>query len=66
MILVNGEEMPWRDGMSVQDVLDAKNFTFRMIAVWVNDEPVKCDGSYSGTHIPDGANVEVVHMISGG
>jgi len=66
MINVNGEEMSWRDGMSVQDVLDAKNFTFRMIAVWINDEPVERGGGYSSALVPDGANVEVIHMISGG
>ena len=66
MIHVNGDEMPWREGMSVQDVLDAKNFTFRMIAVWINDEPVERAGGYTAAIIPDGADVEVIHMISGG
>ena len=66
MIRVNGDEMPWRGGMSVQDVLDAKNFTFRMIAVWINDKPVERSEGYSVALVPDGANVEVIHMISGG
>ena len=66
MIRVNGEEMPWRDGISVQDVLDAKNYTFRMIAVWINDEPAERGEGYSAVLIPDGANVEIIHMISGG
>jgi len=66
MIRVNGEEMPWHDGMSIQDVLDAKKYTFRMIAVWINDEPVERDEGYSAAIVPDGANVEVIHMISGG
>ena len=66
MIRVNGDEMPWRDGMSVQDVLDAKNYTFRMIAVWINDEPVERGAGYSAALVPDGANVEVIHMFSGG
>ena len=66
MIRVNGEEMPWRDGMSVQDILDAKNYTFKMIAVWVNDEPVERREDYCAALVPEGANVEVIHMISGG
>ena len=66
MIHVNGEEMSWHDGMSVQDVLDEKNFTFKMIAVWINDEPIEKRESYQAALVPDGANVEVIHMISGG
>jgi len=66
MIRVNGEEMPWRDGMSVQDILDAKNYTFKMIAVWINDEPIERSEGYSTAPVPDDANVEVIHMISGG
>lgn len=66
MIRVNGDETPWREGLTVQDVLDAKNFTFKMIAVWINDEPVARGENFPATPIPDGANVEVLHMISGG
>jgi sulfur carrier protein len=65
MIKVNGEEMTWRGGMTAQDILDEKNFTFRMIAVWINGEPVE-RGGYSAAAVPDGADVEVLHMISGG
>jgi len=66
MIQVNGEKTPWREGMSVQDVLDVKNFTFKMIAVWINGEPVARREDYSSTLVPEGADVEVIHMISGG
>ncbi|MDR0648635.1 MAG: sulfur carrier protein ThiS [Synergistaceae bacterium] len=66
MIKVNGEEIPWRNGMTVQDVLDAKSFTFRMISVWINENPVGRRENYSSTLVPDGASVDVVHMISGG
>ena len=66
MIHVNGDEMSWRDGMSIQDVLNAKNFTFKMIAVWINDNPVERSEGYSKVLVPDGANMEVIHMISGG
>ena len=66
MIRVNSEEMPWRDGMSVQDILDAKNYTFKMIAVCINDEPIERGEGYSAALVPDDADVEVIHMISGG
>ena len=66
MIRVNGEELCWKDGMTVQDILDAKNFTFRMISVWINDQPVANREDYSSTPVPDESDVQVIHMISGG
>ncbi|MDR0649198.1 MAG: sulfur carrier protein ThiS [Synergistaceae bacterium] len=66
MIKVNGEEIPWHEGMTVQNILDAKNFTFRMISVWINENPVERRENYNSTPVPDGAEVEVVHMMSGG
>ncbi len=64
-IIVNGEPMPWKDGMTVADVLKIRNYIFRMLVVQVNGELVK-RGTYDQAKIPDGANVEVIHMISGG
>jgi sulfur carrier protein len=66
MITVNGEEMAWRDGMTVRDVLDEKNFTFPMISVWINGKPVRDRKDYAITPVPDGGEIEVIHMISGG
>jgi sulfur carrier protein len=65
MITVNGETMEWRDGMTVADILKARNYIFRMIAVQINGELIK-RGSYDKAVVPDGADVQVIHMISGG
>jgi sulfur carrier protein len=65
MITVNGETMEWRDGMTVADILKIRNYIFRMIAVQVNGELVK-RVAYDKTVVPDGADVQVIHMISGG
>jgi sulfur carrier protein ThiS len=51
--------------MTVQDVLDALKFTFRMIAVKVNGQPV-LRRDFAVTEVPDGAEVLALHMISGG
>jgi thiamine biosynthesis protein ThiS len=51
--------------MTVQDLLDALNFTFRMIAVRINGQPV-LRADYATTAIPDGAEVQALHLISGG
>jgi sulfur carrier protein len=66
MIKVNGDELDWREGMTVQDVLREKNFSFPMISVWINGEPVKNRSDYSITPVPNGGEIEVIHMISGG
>ena len=65
MITVNGEKSPWREGLTVQQLLDEKNFTFKMLAGWVDDNVVD-KSRYSEAKIHDGANVQVIHNISGG
>ena len=65
MITVNGDGMDWREGMTIADILKIRNFIFRMIAVQINGELVK-RVAYDKTVVPDGADVQVIHMISGG
>ncbi len=65
MITVNSDPMPYRSGMTVQDILDDRKFIFRMLAVSVNGQVIPRK-DYKTTEIPDGAEVQVIHMISGG
>jgi sulfur carrier protein len=65
MITVNSERMDWREGMTIAEILKIRNYIFRMIAVQVNGELIK-RGSYDKAVVPDGADVQVIHMISGG
>ena len=65
MITVNGEKLEHKDGMTVADVLKARNFIFRMLAVSVNGDLVP-RRAYGTTVVPDEADVQVIHMISGG
>jgi sulfur carrier protein len=51
--------------MTVQDVLREKNYVFRMLAVSVDGQLVPRK-EYATTLVPDGADVQVIHMISGG
>jgi sulfur carrier protein len=64
-ITVNGDPLPWREGMTVRDVLDARRFVFRMLAVHVNGTAVPRK-RYDRTPVPADADVQVIHMISGG
>jgi sulfur carrier protein len=66
LITVNGDKFDWREGLTVQDILDAKNYTFRLISVWINGEAVQNRADYAVTPVPDGGEVEVIHMMSGG
>ncbi len=66
MIRVNNQfDLDWQPGMTVQDVLDALRFSFRMIAVKINGVPV-LRPDFAATEVPDGADVQAIHMISGG
>lgn len=65
MITVNGAATEWKEGMTVQDLLDSENFTFRMISVWIDDSPVE-KASFASRKIVDGAAIQVIHNISGG
>jgi sulfur carrier protein len=65
MIVVNGAQMDWHPGMTVAEILKIRNYIFRMLVIQVDGELVK-RGTYDRAIVPDGANVEVIHMISGG
>jgi sulfur carrier protein len=66
MIRVNDQyEVEWRPGITVQDLLDELKFTFRMIVVKV-DGKVVLRPDYVATPVPDGAEVQALHLIGGG
>jgi sulfur carrier protein len=65
MINVNGVPLTWHSGMTVAEILKIRNYIFRMIAVQVNGDLVR-RGTYESAVVPDGADVQVIHMISGG
>jgi sulfur carrier protein len=65
MITVNSDPMRHRPGMTIQDILDERKYIFRMLAVSVNGQVV-ARKDYKTTVVPDEADVQVIHMISGG
>ncbi|AYO30021.1 sulfur carrier protein ThiS [Biomaibacter acetigenes] len=65
MIKVNKEDMEFEKGMTVEDVLKKKKYTFRMITVIVNGRVVPKD-KYATYTIKDNDNIDVVHIMSGG
>ncbi len=65
MIIVNGDNMDWEKGMTVRGMLQKRKWTYPLIAVWINDNPVHPD-VFDSTEIPDGATVQAIHMVAGG
>jgi thiamine biosynthesis protein ThiS len=66
MIRVNNrEEVPWRDGMTVSDLLQSLNYTYHHIVVKVNGELVRRE-SYETYVVPEGADVKAIHLMAGG
>lgn len=66
MIRVNNRyQVEWRPGMTVQDLLAELKFSFRMIVVKVNGQVV-LRPDFGTTPVPDGSDVQAIHLISGG
>ena len=64
-ITVNHHPLEWQEDLTVSQVLEMMNYTFRMIVVKVNGELVKREDFPTRT-IPPGAQVEVIHLVAGG
>jgi sulfur carrier protein len=65
MIQVNGEPMAWHEVMTVRDVLIARKYVFPMLIITMNGTLV-ARKDYETTRVPDRANLQVVHLMSGG
>ena len=65
IILNNNKEHFKGERMTVRELLAAKNYTFRMLVVKINDKLVPKD-DYDHAVITDGDHVMVLHLISGG
>lgn len=64
-IKVNQETIDWEENLTIDRVLKIMNYTFKMIVVKVNGELVKKE-DYDTKIIPEGAEVQVIHLIAGG
>ena len=65
MITLNTREYPWRDGMTVRQLLDESNYVYRRIIVKVNGKHVS-EAEWPGAQIKDGDVVEAIHLMAGG
>lgn len=66
MIRVNDKwDVPWREGMTVTDVLAACGFTHRHVVVSINEQAVP-PAELENHPVADGDRVQVIHIIGGG
>lgn len=57
--------MEWHEEMTIRDILRIRNYTFRMLVIKVNDQLIR-KPEWDRYRVPDGAEVKVIHLISGG
>jgi len=66
MIRVNDKwDVPWHEGMTLDEVLAACGFTHRQIVVSINGQAVP-PAEMKAQPVADGDRVQVIHVIGGG
>lgn len=65
MIKVNGRDFQWEEGLTVQEMINKKNYTFPSIVVKINGKFIHPE-EYETTIINDGDDVQAIHLITGG
>lgn len=62
---VNGEEHPWRPGLTVAELMDELRFSFPLKTIFVNGRRIP-KVEQEKRELRDGDEIKVVHMMSGG
>jgi thiamine biosynthesis protein ThiS len=65
VIKIKGKEFPWREGMTVSDLLNDLNDSYTYIVVRINHKQVSRP-NFDKTLIPDNSEVFLVPMVAGG
>lgn len=65
MIKLNNRDCEWQEGLTVEELLKRKNYTYARIIVLINTKPI-AEEDYTATIIHDGDNVEAIHLMAGG
>ena len=65
VFFVNGNILPWKEGLVVADALKMMNYTFKMLVIKMNGELIKRE-NWQTTPIPENADIKVIHLSSGG
>jgi sulfur carrier protein len=54
-----------RENMTIRELLDEKNFTFKMLVIRINGKLIRRE-EYDTASFNEGDNISVIHLISGG
>jgi thiamine biosynthesis protein ThiS len=63
--LNNTLEVIERDSITIRELLQYKNYTFKMLVIRINGSLVPKD-SYDRQSVMDGDDVMILHLVSGG
>jgi sulfur carrier protein len=64
-IIVNSEPFPWEEGLTVSRVIERKQYIFKLLVVKIDDRVIM-KSEWPTTVIPEGAEVQIIHLMSGG
>jgi sulfur carrier protein len=64
-ITVNENSLNWEKNMNINVILQRMNYTFRMLIIKVDGKLIK-KNEYESTIVSPGADVKVIHLMSGG
>ena len=65
MITVSGDSHPWREGMTIIDLLEELSDPYSYAVVRINDKYVS-KPNFDKTLIPDESEIFLIPMIAGG
>jgi len=65
MIILNNRETPWREGMTVRQLLDDNGYVYKRIIVKINGQLIH-ESDWAKRKINDGDKVSAIHLMAGG
>ncbi|MCK4831933.1 MAG: sulfur carrier protein ThiS [Anaerolineales bacterium] len=65
MIVVNGRDAQWREGLTIRSLMQEHRYTSPRIVVKVNGQVVRQE-QWESHAVQDGDDVLVLHLIAGG
>jgi thiamine biosynthesis protein ThiS len=64
MLTVNGRQVEFKEGLSLQGLLDHCHFTYPMLVMKHNGKVIEED--YGKVVVHDGDTIQVIHLVAGG
>ena len=65
MLIVNGKEIEWLEGMTISDLFKIMDYDYALIVVSVNDQTIHKD-SYQTFVVEDDSTIKMMHICHGG